>query len=173
MKVEKEEHAKGRVRWRQMICRGDPHSKRWLKLIIDSTWTFITRSDVAARWWQPPSHFNLHSYFVNRVNQSVRLRLKSPNQQIWFHLTCFYTLFLLHVWFLEVKLRVIKFGLKRTTKSSFVPTKWSRWSWQRHGRTSRIAVSLCCKPQSSFFSAFAYFSFLTRRYLWKLILHWD
>lgn len=28
MKVEKEEHAMGRVRWRQMICRGDPHSKR-------------------------------------------------------------------------------------------------------------------------------------------------
>lgn len=57
MKVEKEEHAKGRVRWRQMICRGDPHRRR--KLIIDSEWTFITHSSFSFTDSDPVWGFSL------------------------------------------------------------------------------------------------------------------
>lgn len=59
MKVEKGEHAKGRVRWRQMICRGDPRSKRRRKLIIDSEWTFITHSSFSFTDSDPVWGFSL------------------------------------------------------------------------------------------------------------------
>lgn len=59
MKVEKEEHAMGQVRRRQMICRGDSHSKRRRKLIIDSKWTFITRSSFSFTDSDPVWGFSL------------------------------------------------------------------------------------------------------------------